>query len=356
MRTLDPQETYYIDADRKGLSWRGWTRQYRAGENYLRSSDAGEISAALLRVDGQPQFRQVVLDTANGIMLDAEMGRIKEHGYGKWTELAADIYDLLTLAGQLRDDLIVIVGFHVQVAADGEGVDHILTNGRKLEKVHLETKLPILLYARCLSTEAGNTYVFETQARGSTAKTPLDLFAAFQIPNDMQAVCDAVREYHAGDVPRQARTQPPRELPPPPVADPQERLVDLMASDGVAPVILSRWASNPKRGWLKANDLDMSHLAPDKVQGILDNWPKVRAACVAMRDAVEPFDAVIGIRRAAEVSGISDADLNAYAAAKDKLGFKVPWHETEPALLEKLGSPAVWEKASAWMKANREGK
>ena len=24
IRTLKPQETYYIDADKKGLSWRGW--------------------------------------------------------------------------------------------------------------------------------------------------------------------------------------------------------------------------------------------------------------------------------------------------------------------------------------------
>ena len=30
MRNLDPKSTYYIDCDKKGLSWRGWKKQYNA--------------------------------------------------------------------------------------------------------------------------------------------------------------------------------------------------------------------------------------------------------------------------------------------------------------------------------------
>jgi len=28
MEKLNPEETYYIDADKKGLSWKGWKQQY----------------------------------------------------------------------------------------------------------------------------------------------------------------------------------------------------------------------------------------------------------------------------------------------------------------------------------------
>lgn len=28
LRNLNPEETYIIDADKKGLSWRGWKKQY----------------------------------------------------------------------------------------------------------------------------------------------------------------------------------------------------------------------------------------------------------------------------------------------------------------------------------------
>ena len=35
-RNLDPASTYYIDADRKGLSWKGWKKQYNTkNKNYL---------------------------------------------------------------------------------------------------------------------------------------------------------------------------------------------------------------------------------------------------------------------------------------------------------------------------------
>ena len=37
MRNLDPKSTYYIDADKKGLSWKGWRKQYnKENKNYLR--------------------------------------------------------------------------------------------------------------------------------------------------------------------------------------------------------------------------------------------------------------------------------------------------------------------------------
>ena len=43
-RALDPASTYYIDADRKGLSWQGWKRQYnREARNYKQTSDAERI-------------------------------------------------------------------------------------------------------------------------------------------------------------------------------------------------------------------------------------------------------------------------------------------------------------------------
>lgn len=28
MRNLDPKSTYYMDCDKKGLSWKGWRKQY----------------------------------------------------------------------------------------------------------------------------------------------------------------------------------------------------------------------------------------------------------------------------------------------------------------------------------------
>ena len=48
MRNLDPKSTYYIDADKKGLSWKGWRKQYnKENKNYL-ACDVQILSASIL--------------------------------------------------------------------------------------------------------------------------------------------------------------------------------------------------------------------------------------------------------------------------------------------------------------------
>ena len=36
MRNLDPKTTMYVDCDKKGLSWKGWKKDFNSkNENYL---------------------------------------------------------------------------------------------------------------------------------------------------------------------------------------------------------------------------------------------------------------------------------------------------------------------------------
>jgi hypothetical protein len=70
----------------------------------------------------------------------------------------------------------------------------IKTNGQKLSKIGLETKFPIVLYAKCVDGQ----YLFETQANFSTAKTPLGMFEEKTISNDISEVLKAVEEYENG--------------------------------------------------------------------------------------------------------------------------------------------------------------
>ena len=48
MRNLDPATTYYIDCDKKGLSWRGWKKQYNAeAKNYFSTDKQNEVLAIM---------------------------------------------------------------------------------------------------------------------------------------------------------------------------------------------------------------------------------------------------------------------------------------------------------------------
>lgn len=194
-RNLDPKTTYYIDADKKGLSWKGWKTQYnKENKNYYKGANAADINTILHGVSkGRPEIKAIVVDTLNGIMLSDEMQRAKEKGYDKWVDLAQCIWDLVDGAYDLRDDLVIIFMAHTQTERDDNGYSftRIKTSGKKLEKITLESKFTTVLYARCMDGK----YIFETQARNSTAKSPMGAIDDMEIENDITKVIKALEEY-----------------------------------------------------------------------------------------------------------------------------------------------------------------
>lgn len=196
MRNLDPASTYYIDCDKKGLSWRGWKASFNAeAKNYKRTDIKESVLLLLTGINDKCEnIKTVVIDTLNGIMVADEMRRSKEKGYDKWADLAASVYEIIDYALTMRDDMTVIFLAHTQVDSDDDGyrLTHIKTNGKKLNKIGLETKFPIVLLAKCIDGE----YVFETQANNSTAKSPMGMLADKRIPNDIVTVIQAAEEYY----------------------------------------------------------------------------------------------------------------------------------------------------------------
>ena len=170
MRTLNPKETYYIDCDGKGLSWKGWRQQYnKENVNYFRTDNQDSIVALMNRIsEKKPEIKNIVIDTANSIMVADEFRRMKEKGYDKWQDLAMSVYTITTNASKLRDDLNVIVLFHVQIEKDentGRQFTRILTNGKMLNKVGLEKYFTTVLLSK--RNDSGE-YVFETKTNNST--------------------------------------------------------------------------------------------------------------------------------------------------------------------------------------------
>lgn len=82
MRNLDPSTTYYIDCDKKGLSWRGWRKQYNSeSKNYYQTDVQEEVLHIMKGINSKrPNIKTVVIDTLNGIMVADEMRRMKERG------------------------------------------------------------------------------------------------------------------------------------------------------------------------------------------------------------------------------------------------------------------------------------
>ena len=203
LRNLDPKTTFYIDADKKGLNWKGWKKQYVAKKdidgnppNYFQTDKPTLVMGALTKLNEQEnmkKFKTVVIDTINGIMVAEEMRNVKVQGFGKWTDLASYIYEIIDYALTMRDDIVVIILAHSETISDDNGYlfTRMKTNGRKLDKIVLESKLTTVLLAECKDGK----HIFRTKADRSTVKTPLGSFEESEIDNDIVAVIEALEEY-----------------------------------------------------------------------------------------------------------------------------------------------------------------
>ena len=200
MRNLPPDETFYLDCDKKGLNWKGWRNQYSVEKRNYYSSDSFTIVSNILdKIDKQEDFQNikyVVIDTINGMMVAEEMRILAMQSGDKrsaWSDLAQNGWALINKCLTLRDNLTVIILCHSETISDDNGVirTRIKTNGRKLEKLVLESKMTTVVWA----VRQDGKYKFILSADGSTCKVPLGAFESDECENNIMIVIKALEDY-----------------------------------------------------------------------------------------------------------------------------------------------------------------
>jgi len=200
MRNLPPGETFYIDCDKKGLNWKGWKTQFNVeNKNYWRTDSFQQCSALLTKIDKNEDFRHikyVVIDTLNGMMVAEEMRILAMQSGDKrsaWSDLAQNGWALINQALTMREDVTVIILAHSETVSDDNGIirTRIKTNGRKLEKLVLESKMTTVIWA----VRQDGKYKFILSADGSTCKVPMGAFEQEECPNDITIVLKALEDY-----------------------------------------------------------------------------------------------------------------------------------------------------------------
>ena len=200
MRNLPSKETFYIDCDKKGLNWKGWKKAYNVeNKNYWSTDSFSVVSSLMDKVDKQENFQHIkylVIDTLNGLMVAEEMRILAMQSGDKrsaWSDLAQNGWALINKALTLRDDLTVIILCHSETISDDNGIikTRIKTNGRKLEKLVLESKMTTVIW----SVRQDGKYKFILSADGSTCKVPINAFDVEEIENDIMLVIKALEDY-----------------------------------------------------------------------------------------------------------------------------------------------------------------
>lgn len=132
------------------------------------------------------------IDDSQYLMVFEEFAKAKVAGYGKFTEMALNFYNLVQCA-IMRTSPDTVVYFLHHTDTDETGKIKAKTVGKMIDsKLTLEGLFSVVLLAGTDGTE----YYFETQSDGfTTAKSPIGLFKDKRIPNDLKAVDAAIREY-----------------------------------------------------------------------------------------------------------------------------------------------------------------
>lgn len=203
---MDPQTTVIYNCDGKELPFPYVNLGWIEGQNLFSTNFENPLTAEILEQQiiaissNAPTIKTVIIDTINGSMNDKEMLDTYKMTYDKWYDLAKDFYRLMVRANTLRNDLVIYFFGHIFLYTDSYGQETrgLVTNGKKLEKVHLESKVPIVLHTSVKYGANGkNEYLFETQKSKSSAKSPYGMFDSFLIPNSLKLVDNKIRRYYS---------------------------------------------------------------------------------------------------------------------------------------------------------------
>jgi hypothetical protein len=191
LRNLDPSKTLLLQVVKKSLpfrskNWLPYNKENPNGSIYYCGPDSQKIINIINKTDKQI----IVIDDFQYLMSFELMNRTNERGFDKFTDIAKHAFDVVEAATQLEGNKVIYILNHLSNDDNGE---RMKTIGKMLdEKIVLEGMFTIVLK----TIVTNGVYEFSTVNSGSdTVKTPIDMFEAPRIPNDLAIVTESILNY-----------------------------------------------------------------------------------------------------------------------------------------------------------------
>lgn len=159
--------------------------------NSKTTDDYDEVEAGA-KAFAKEGVKSIVVDDAQYLMANEFMRRATERGYDKFTDIAKNFWSLVNMVKELPPDVIVYFLSHIE--RDQNGNEKIKTIGKLLdEKITVEGMFTIVLKTNVTDGQ----YSFLTQNNGhDTVKSPIGMFEAYAIENDLYYVDQKIRNYY----------------------------------------------------------------------------------------------------------------------------------------------------------------
>lgn len=188
LRNFEPGEVAIINVSGKPLPFRKKLAMVNT-DDYKKIMD-------MLPAIVKKGIKSIVIDDSNYLMTNAYMRQADVKGYDKFTIMAQNHWNLVySVEKMLPDDVIVYFMSHID--RDQNGNERAKTVGKMIDSaVTFEGMFTIVLKTKVKDGQ----YLFSTHNNGfDTVKSPLGMFEADEIPNDLKLVDGTIREYYKED-------------------------------------------------------------------------------------------------------------------------------------------------------------
>lgn len=209
---MDPQETFIVSCTNKQLQIPGFKKKYpkfavsggKPVGNWYVSNNYENLQKILKLVStARPEIKTVIIDDINYCLSNEIMENAMEKGFEKFTRQAKNYYDLITNAGNLRDDLTVVLVSHIiNDGTDMEPSWKLYSSGKMLDKtVNIDGLFSYIIYSDKYVDENDEVqYRFMTRTNGNdTCRSVAGCFADKYIEPNLKLVIDTINKFESGE-------------------------------------------------------------------------------------------------------------------------------------------------------------
>lgn len=185
LRNCDPATTAVVNPVGKPLPFKGKFTMLNS------VTDARKI-IKFMKEQAAAGKKLIAVDDFQYILAVPYMNRIKETGWDKYNDFGSNYFEIIESCKDLPDDVVVAFFSHLETLDNGLVTIKLI--GKLLrEKITIEGLFTVVLRTGVNESK----YYFYTQNSGKdTVKSPIGMFSAYAIDNDMNYVADKIRNYY----------------------------------------------------------------------------------------------------------------------------------------------------------------
>lgn len=185
MRNCNPATTAVVNPVGKPLPFKG-------NFEMLNSVTESRKITKWMREQAAAGKKLIVVDDFQYILSVPYMNRIKEAGWDKWNDFGANYFEIIEVCKELPEDVVVAYMTHTETLENG--VTTIKLIGKLLrEKITIEGLFTIVLRT---GVNEGKYYFYTQNSGKDTVKSPLGMFPAYAIDNDLNYVADKICNFY----------------------------------------------------------------------------------------------------------------------------------------------------------------